>query len=305
MGDHVTVDPEERGMKVDEFRRLALELPEAVESAHMGHPDFRVRGKIFATLGHPAQGWGMVKLNRDQQELFIGFDPEAFVAVAGAWGRRGATSVKLGAAPRRLVREALAAAWHNTAPPALARQDAKPTFFAGAAEFRAWLERHHRDSPELLVGLRKGRAGLGWSEAVDQALCFGWIDGVRKRLDERSYTVRVTPRRPGSTWSASNIERVAKLRSRGLMRPAGLAAFERRVAEKSRTYSYEQAEPAALDPALEKLLRARKEAWAHFQEQAPSYRRKVVHWIMAAKSDETRAKRLHRLIEAASRGRRL
>ena len=109
-------------MSIDEFRRLALSLPEATESSHMAHPDFRVGGKIFATLGHPAPGWGMVKLTPDQQELFLGLDPEAFVPVKGAWGARGATSVNLKAARKSLARKALAAAWRNTAPKSLARQ---------------------------------------------------------------------------------------------------------------------------------------------------------------------------------------
>jgi uncharacterized protein YdeI (YjbR/CyaY-like superfamily) len=184
----------------------------------------------------------------------------------------------------------------------------KPVFFETPEAFRAWLQEHHRTSKELLVGFhkrRKGSTGITWPEAVDQALCFGWIDGVRKRVDDARYSIRFTPRRPGSTWSAINTARVAQLRSLGLMRPAGAKAFEQRSEKKSRTYSYEQADDATLDAPLHGKLKGHKKAWEFFQAQAPSYRRKAIHWVVGAKKSEVRLARLQRLIDAFGRGRRL
>ncbi len=182
-----------------------------------------------------------------------------------------------------------------------------PTFFSTPAGFRSWLERNHSDADELLVGFHKRGAGtpsITWPEAVDQALCFGWIDGVRRRIDSARYTIRFTPRRVGSTWSAVNIDRVAELQAQGLMQPAGLKAFEQRSEKKSRTYSYEREDTPTLERALEKLLKADKKAWTFFQSQAPSYQRKVIHWVMTAKKAEIRQKRIGRLIEAFANGRK-
>jgi uncharacterized protein YdeI (YjbR/CyaY-like superfamily) len=184
----------------------------------------------------------------------------------------------------------------------------EPIFFEAPAEFRAWLEEHHGDETELLVGFHKkgtGRPSLTWSESVDQALCFGWIDGVRRSLGEHSYTIRFTPRKARSTWSAVNIKRATELIEEGLMRPVGLAAFERRSDDRSRIYAYEQRKQAKLDPAAEKEFRANRKAWAFFSEQAPWYRRTATHWVISAKKEETRRRRLRTLIEDSAQGRRL
>ena len=184
----------------------------------------------------------------------------------------------------------------------------EPIFFETPAEFRAWLEEHHTDETELLVGFHKtgsGRPSMTWAESVGQALCFGWIDGVRRGLDEHSYTIRFTPRKARSTWSAVNIKRAKELVEEGLMRPAGLAAFERRSDDRSRIYAYEQRKQAKLDPAAEQEFRANSEAWAFFSEQAPWYRRNATHWVISAKKEETRRRRLRQLIGHSAAGRRL
>jgi uncharacterized protein YdeI (YjbR/CyaY-like superfamily) len=184
----------------------------------------------------------------------------------------------------------------------------KPIFFAKPSAFRAWLEKHHLGAKELLVGFHKkgtGTRSVTWPESVDQALCFGWIDGVRKRLDDERYTIRFTPRRPASTWSTVNIKRVAELEKLGLMRPAGLAAFDRRSEEKSRIYSYEQRYTATLEDAHLKRLKSNKKAWAFFQAQPPWYRRVAIYRVVSAKKEETRLKRLDALIAAFAKGRRI
>jgi uncharacterized protein YdeI (YjbR/CyaY-like superfamily) len=183
----------------------------------------------------------------------------------------------------------------------------KPRFFASAEKFRKWLEKNHDKASELLVGFYKkgsGKASITWQESVDQALCFGWIDGVRKRIDEVSYTIRFTPRRQTSIWSAINIRRATELKELGLMHGAGHAAFDRRRDDKSRIYSYENA-PKTFAPQDEKKFRANKKAWKFFNEQAPSYRRIVVYWVMSAKKQETHAARLAKLIDFSAEGRRL
>lgn len=172
------------------------------------------------------------------------------------------------------------------------------TFFTDQWEFRAWLEVNHTTATELLVGFYKvgtGKPSLTWSEAVDQALCFGWIDGVRRSIDAESYYNRFTPRRPGSNWSGVNINKVESLTANGLMRPAGQAAFDRRTEDRSRIYSFETGE-ATLDPELEAQFKANLTAWEYFCALAPSYRRLSIHWVMSAKRPETRLARLHRLI---------
>jgi uncharacterized protein YdeI (YjbR/CyaY-like superfamily) len=182
----------------------------------------------------------------------------------------------------------------------------KPMFFAQPSAFRAWLEKHHLAAGELLIGFYKkgsGRPSITWPEAVDQALCFGWIDGVRRRLDDESYCIRFTPRRRTSTWSAVNIRRVAELKEQGLMQPAGLDAFGRRSEEKSRTYSYEQERGATLEDAWQKKLQANRKAWAFFQAQPPWYQRTAIHRVVSAKKEETRRRRLDALIEASASGR--
>jgi len=183
---------------------------------------------------------------------------------------------------------------------------ATPVYFRSAAEFRDWLELHHAEVEELWVGFHKkgsGKPSLTWPESVDCALCFGWIDGVRRSVSEDRYTIRFSPRKPSSTWSAINMRRVPKLTRLGLMRPAGLAAFARRRNERSQIYSYEQRRDARLPTAFEKELRANREAWDFFQSQPPWYRRVSAYWVISAKKEDTRLKRLATLIEDSARGR--
>jgi len=184
----------------------------------------------------------------------------------------------------------------------------EPMFFETPAECRYWLAAHHTDQTELLVGFHKkgsGRPSMTWPESVDQALCFGWIDGVRRGIDKHSYTIRFTPRKARSTWSRVNVKRAEELVEEGLMRPAGLAAFERRSDDRSGIYAYEQRKQAKLDPAAEKEFRADPKAWAFFSVQAPSYGRTATHWVISAKKEETRRKRLKTLIEDSAAGRTL
>jgi uncharacterized protein YdeI (YjbR/CyaY-like superfamily) len=181
----------------------------------------------------------------------------------------------------------------------------EPTFFATPADFRAWLERHHESDSELIVGFHKrgsGRPSITWPEAVDQALCFGWIDGVRRRIDDASYSIRFTPRKARSTWSAVNIKRMKELVDEGLVAPAGMAAFERRADDRSAIYSYEQRKAAKLEPDQERRLRADERAFAFFEAQPPSYRRAAIHWVTTAKKPETRERRLAQLIECSAAG---
>ena len=144
---------------------------------------------------------------------------------------------------------------------------------------------------------------MTWSESVDQALCFGWIDGVRRRIDDETYSIRFTPRKPRSTWSAVNVAKVAELRRRGLMRPAGLRAFERRTEDNTGIYSFERKEAAKLPAEFERRLRANRRAAAFFDAQAPWYRRTATHWVISAKREETRERRLAQLIEDSAAGR--
>jgi uncharacterized protein YdeI (YjbR/CyaY-like superfamily) len=176
----------------------------------------------------------------------------------------------------------------------------KPQFFPSPSAWRAWLEEHYAGAQELWVGLYKrdsGRPSITWPEAVDGALCFGWIDGVRKSVDATSYKIRFTPRKPRSIWSAVNARRATELSALGLMHPAGLAAFQKREEKRSEIYSYEQRKAAKLPAAYEKEFRAHKTAWKFFQAQAPWYRRTCSFWIISAKKEETRLKRLAALIE--------
>ena len=181
----------------------------------------------------------------------------------------------------------------------------KPRFFATSAAFRSWLDKHHDTTDELWVGFYKkasGKPSITWPEAVDVALSFGWIDSVRRSIDDISYTNRFTPRRPGSTWSAVNVGRVEELTRIGLMHPAGLKAFEQRKEENTGIYSYEQRHEAKLDTTFERQLRANGKAWTYFQEQAPWYRQACIVWVMSAKKEETRRRRLAALIEASAGG---
>ena len=182
----------------------------------------------------------------------------------------------------------------------------EPVFFASPEDFRAWLEQHHASASELLVGFYKkdsGRPSITWPESVDEALCFGWIDGVRRRIDDTSYSIRFTPRRPRSTWSAVNIKRVGELTEQGRMRPAGLAAFAQRAEENSAIYAYEQRGAAQLDPAEDQLFRDSGPAWEFFQAQPASYRKTAIWWVISAKQAATRQKRLATLIDDSAAGR--
>ena len=184
----------------------------------------------------------------------------------------------------------------------------KPKFFATPAAFRAWLEAHHETEKELLVGFRKkgsGKPSITWPESVDEALCFGWIDGVRHRLDETAYTIRFTPRRPTSIWSAVNVARVSQLTSLDRMRPAGNRAFAARTPERTGIYAFERNEAAKLTAAQEKILRANRKAAAFFDAQPPGYRKTVTHWIISAKQEETRERRLRQLIADSEAGLRI
>jgi uncharacterized protein YdeI (YjbR/CyaY-like superfamily) len=180
----------------------------------------------------------------------------------------------------------------------------KPRFFRNQAAFRTWLARHHRSKRELLVGffhVGSGKPSIMYPQARDEALCFGWIDGVRRNHDATSYTVRFTPRKADSTWSRVNIGRVKELRAEGRMAPAGLRAFEARDPKKAELYSFENPH-RDLDAAAMRTFKANRKAWAWFAAQAPSYRRPAMWWVMAAKKEETRARRLTVLIASAARG---
>jgi len=182
----------------------------------------------------------------------------------------------------------------------------KPTFFTTPSKFRAWLAKNHARALQLWVGFYKkasGRPSITWPESVDQALCFGWIDGLRKSVDDTSYMIRFSPRRPGSTWSAINIRRAKELIALGQMTPAGLRAFEKRTPEKSANYSYKQRRNARLSTAQKKQFRANRKAWEFFRAQPPSYQRLTAFWVTSAKKEETRAKRLTKLIGDSAAGR--
>jgi uncharacterized protein YdeI (YjbR/CyaY-like superfamily) len=176
----------------------------------------------------------------------------------------------------------------------------RPRFFPSLSAWRAWLEEHHAESKELWVGLYKknsGRPSITWPEAVDGALCFGWIDGLRKSVNATSYKIRFTPRKRRSIWSAVNVKRATELSTMGSMHAAGLLAFQKREGKRSEIYSYEQRKAAKLPAAYEKGFRAYPAAWKFFRAQAPWYQRAAIWWVISAKREETRLKRLAALIE--------
>ena len=182
----------------------------------------------------------------------------------------------------------------------------KPRFFKTQADFRAWLETHHATEKELWVGYYKkgsGKGGLSYQEALDEALCFGWIDGIVRRFDEICYMQRWTPRTKTSSWSVVNTKRVKQLIEQGVMAPAGLKAFRERDRKRSGIYLYEQKD-RALDPKLEKTFKADTSAWRFFQEQPPGYRRLCIMYIMTAKKDETRQRRFDAILKASAEGQR-
>jgi uncharacterized protein YdeI (YjbR/CyaY-like superfamily) len=175
----------------------------------------------------------------------------------------------------------------------------EPVFFADADELRAWFLEHHADAPELLVGYYKkhtGRPTVRHTEAIEQALCFGWIDSIARRIDDERYQVRFTPRRKGSVWSAVNVAKIAELTAAGMMHPAGVHAFESRKPERVAVYPYEQPADAVLDDQQTARFRVEEGAWQWFSAQPASYRRAAVHWVVSAKREDTRERRLARLI---------
>ena len=184
----------------------------------------------------------------------------------------------------------------------------EPAYFRNPAELLAWFEEHHATADQLILGFYKrgsGEPSVTWPEAVDVALCFGWIDGVRKGIDDRRYQIRFTPRRAGSIWSTVNVNRVAELQRQGRMRAEGLKAFAGRQAKRSGIYSYERDDHAPLSGAQEQEFRADPAAWRFFEAQPPGYRRQLTFWVTSAKQEATRAKRLRTLIDACAQGRRL
>lgn len=184
----------------------------------------------------------------------------------------------------------------------------EPTFFATPEDFRAWLQAHHETESELLVGFYKkgsGKPSITWPESVDEALCYGWIDGIRRNAGEDAYTIRFTPRKKKSTWSAVNIKRMGELTETGRVHPAGLRAFAAREESNSRIYAYENRDKAVFDPALEERLRANEKAWNFFQAQPPGYRKTCTFWVMSAKQEATRLRRLDQLIADSASGRRI
>ena len=183
----------------------------------------------------------------------------------------------------------------------------EPKFFSTQDDFREWLAVHHVTASELLVGFWKvgsGKPSMTWPESVDQALCFGWIDGVRRRIDDDSYSIRFTPRRPKSIWSAINIAKVEALIVKGLMQPAGLAAYDKLEEHRSVVYSYENM-PREFDAEYEKRFRENKKAWAFFEAQPAGYKRLMIYRVTSAKQEATRLKRLEKLITASEEGVRL
>jgi len=181
----------------------------------------------------------------------------------------------------------------------------KPRFFATPADFRTWLEKNHATETEVAVGFHKrdsGKPSITWPESVDVALCYGWIDGVRHSIDAVSYRIRFTPRKTTSTWSAVNVRRVAELSRLGLMQPVGIKAFEARKGDKTGIYAYEQRRNAKLTPQFTKQFRVNKKAWDFFRSQPPWYQRTASYWVISAKQEATRQKRLAELIRDSAAG---
>ncbi len=180
-------------------------------------------------------------------------------------------------------------------------------YFDSPGKFRHWLRANHLSSPELLVGFHKKTSGLGgitYAEALDEALCHGWIDGVRRNVDDASYSIRFTPRRPGSIWSLVNVGHAERLIAAGRMRPQGKKAFEARQVHKTGIYSFEQKQHI-LAPAFERKFRSNRTAWTFWKKQPPGYQRVSIHWVMSAKQEETRERRLAQLIADSAAGCRL
>ena len=180
----------------------------------------------------------------------------------------------------------------------------KPRFFSSPAQFRQWLEKNHDSAAELLVGFHKkdsGKKSITYPQALDEALCFGWIDGVRRSLDETSYTIRFTPRKPRSIWSNVNVRHVERLTKEGRMAEPGRKAYALRDPNRTGIYAFEN-EVREFSPEFEKKFRANKSAWQFFQSEPPSIRRTCIFWVMSAKKEETRLRRLEQLIARGEKG---
>ncbi len=294
---------------IDAFRKLALSFPEATEEPHFEKTSFGVRTKIFATLAVEKKQ-AVLMLPPIEQPGFCGIDKAVIYPIAGTWGKNGATVFELTGVRGSIVKDALTVAYCKVAPKALSTGlreealDAAPvhTFFATPADFRKWLTNNYTTSKELLVGFHKvgsGKPSITWPESVGQALCFGWIDGIRRNIDAHSYSIRFTPRKPKSVWSAVNIRKVGELTEQGLMLPAGLEAYAKM--EVSKVYSYESMATPLTDE-LEQQLKANEAAWAYFQKMPASYCKPATHWVMSAKQEVTRQKRLSELISACEAG---
>lgn len=183
----------------------------------------------------------------------------------------------------------------------------KPKFFLTQSDFRQWLEENHETASEIVVGyynVKSGKGGMTWSESVDEALCFGWIDGGRRKIDEESYCNRFTPRKANSNWSAVNMAKVAELTAKNLMRPAGIAAFAKRQERKSKVYAYEN-DLKRFSDEYEKHFRSNERAWDFFEKQANWYRKQMINWVMTAKQAATRERRLEKLIFESENERRV
>ncbi|MCF8370431.1 MAG: YdeI/OmpD-associated family protein [Bacteroidales bacterium] len=183
----------------------------------------------------------------------------------------------------------------------------KPIFFADQTEFRKWLEENHLKVTEALVGFYKigsGKLNMTWSQSVDEALCFGWIDGIRRSVDQESYCIRFTPRKKTSNWSAINISKVEELTKKGLMQKAGIDAFKNRKEEKSKIYSFET-DAKKFNAEYESIFKASQKAWDFFISQAPSYQKTMIHWIMSAKQEKTQLSRLEKAISESEKQKRL
>lgn len=184
----------------------------------------------------------------------------------------------------------------------------EPIFFASPAELAEWFRANHETAAELFLGIHKkhtGRPTVPWSLAVDEALCVGWIDGVTRALDEDRYVIRFTPRKPGSTWSKVNVRKMEALIAAGRVLPAGMAAWEKRTDARTGTYAFENADAAVLPPEAERAFRKKRKAWSWWEAQPAGYRRLAAWWIVSAKREETRARRLEQLIEHSARGERM
>lgn len=185
--------------------------------------------------------------------------------------------------------------------------DNKPTFFETGAAFRKWLDKNHHKAEDLLVGYYKtgsGKKSMSWSESVDEAICYGWIDGVRRSIDEESYCIRFTPRKHKSIWSAVNIKKVEDLTKLGLMMPAGIAAFNKRDENRTNLYTHEKKGDIHFSPEFEKRFKANKKAWDYFQAMAPNYRKVTTNWVMSAKQAATNERRLEELIRQSEAGKK-